>query len=101
MPLEPIVVVVDRDLEELLPTFLAQRHADQAVFAIALPARDFAAIRRAAHGMAGAGASYGFDALSTLGQQIVDAAHAADAEKLAALFDQFDDYMARLNVKYL
>lgn len=101
MPLEPIVVMVDRDLKELLPTFLAQRQADQAVFAVALPARDFAAIRRAGHGMAGAGSSYGFDALSTLGQKIVEAAHAVDTEKLAALFDEFDDYMARLTVKFL
>jgi HPt (histidine-containing phosphotransfer) domain-containing protein len=96
-----IVVLLDRDLEDLVPLFLAQRRSDLATLGVALPARDFAAIRRVGHGMAGAGASYGFDYLSVLGERIVVAAHAADITALTACRQELDDFLARLVVKYM
>lgn len=101
MSAEPIIVTVDADLADLIPIFLAQRRMDQATLTAALLLRDFEAMRRAGHGMAGAGASYGFDYLSALGQRIVDAARAADIEALRQLQAEFDDYLARLSIKFL
>jgi histidine phosphotransfer protein HptB len=98
---EPIVVMVERDLEDLVPLFLAQRKADQDTLARALPLGDFEAIRRAAHGMVGAGTSYGFEQLSKLGQLIVDAGRAGDVPALQQLKLDLDDYLARLVVKYM
>ena len=100
MALEPIVVVVPHDLQDLLPLFLAQRKADQAALSLALPLRDFARVRKVAHGMAGAGASYGFGCLSELGDAMVIAARASDNADLLRLKDEFDDFMSRLVVKY-
>lgn len=101
MSTEPIIVTVDADLADLIPIFLSQRRADLATLAAALPARDFEAIRRVGHGMAGAGASYGFDHLSVLGEHIVEAGRAADVQALTRLIAEFDDYLARLSVKFL
>lgn len=101
MSAEPIVVKVERGLADLIPLFLGQRKADQASLAQALPQRDFETIRRTGHGMAGAGASYGFDFLSELGHRIEVSARASDAAAIALLKLELDDYLARLVVKYL
>ncbi|MBM3344115.1 MAG: Hpt domain-containing protein [Betaproteobacteria bacterium] len=99
MPLEPIVVTIDRNLEDLVPVYMAQRRADQAILAAALPAHDFAAIRRMAHAIVGASASYGFDELGQLGERIGMAARVADVAVLVRLKAEFDDYLSRLSVK--
>ena len=101
MAVKPIVVIVERDMEELIPLFLSQRKADQAAIARALETHNFEALRRTGHGMAGAGTSYGFDALSKLGDRLVKAARARNVALLAKLKTEFDDYMARLVVKYV
>jgi HPt (histidine-containing phosphotransfer) domain-containing protein len=98
---EPILVTVDRDLEDLVPLFLEQRKADLAALAAALPAHDFEAMRRIGHGMAGAGASYGFDYLSEVGARIVTAAHASDIAGLEQARQALHDYMRRLVVKFM
>lgn len=100
MTRESIVVTVPRDLQDLIPLFLGQRKADLTALSVALPLRDFERVRKVAHGMAGAGASYGFERLSELGDAMVVAARAADAAALARLNREFDDFMARLVVKY-
>jgi HPt (histidine-containing phosphotransfer) domain-containing protein len=98
---EPIVVKVDRDLQDLVPLFIGQRKADQAALAVALRARDFEALRKIGHGMAGAGASYGFDCVSEVGERLVNAARAADAPAVEAACRMLDDYLRRLLVKYV
>ena len=98
---EPIVVTVQQDLQDLVPLFLAQRKADQAAIAQALPLRDFEALRRTGHGIAGAGGSYGFDHLTVVGERLIQAARAHDAVAIASLKREFDDYLERLIVKYV
>jgi HPt (histidine-containing phosphotransfer) domain-containing protein len=97
---DPIVVTLSRDMEDLVPLFLSQRKIDLATLAAALPASDFQAIRKVGHGMTGAGASYGFDHLSHLGEQLEQAARAADAVTVGRLKREFESYMARLSVQY-
>ena len=100
MSADAIVVTVERGLQDLIPAFLAQRQADQAAIVAALPLRNFEALRRTGHGMAGAGASYGFERISDLGERLVLAARAGDVAALEVLQREFDDYMTRLVVKY-
>ncbi len=98
---EPIVVTVEQALEDLVPAFMAQRKADQYDIAKALPLRDFGALRKTGHGMTGAGASYGFDRISDLGERLNEAARAGDVTAIEKVRDELDDYMNRLIVKYV
>lgn len=101
MPAEPIVVTVDRDLEDLIPLFLSQRKSDVKNLSQALGEADLESVRRVGHAMNGAGASYGFPYVSELGQRIEDAARASDRDRIGQLIRDLDDYLARLNVKYM
>lgn len=98
---EPIMVTLDRELEDLLPLFMAQRKADLQALQAALSIGDFATIRKVGHGMSGAGASYGLDRFSALGEQLVEAARAGNAAVLSRVKDELDDYMSRLIVKFM
>jgi len=98
---ESIIVLVEHDLKDLIPLFLAQRKSDQAAIADALTRRDFECLRKTGHGMTGAGASYGFDHLSVLGERLEQAARAADSAAIDRLRLEIDDYMARVIVKYV
>jgi HPt (histidine-containing phosphotransfer) domain-containing protein len=96
---EPIIVTVDRDLQDLIPLFMAQRQADQAAIADALLSRNFEALRKIGHNMNGAGASYGFERISDLGERLTQAARAGDVAAIDEIKHAFDDYMERLVVK--
>jgi HPt (histidine-containing phosphotransfer) domain-containing protein len=98
---ETIVVHVDASIADLVPLFLEQRRADQRLLARALDAGDLAALRRAAHALTGASGSYGFDALTALGERLTDAARAGDIGQVRLLKRELDDYLARLIVKSL
>lgn len=98
---EPVVVTLSQDLADLVPLFLAQRKADLAALNAALPAADFVAIRRVGHGMAGAGASYGLDRFSVLGEQLVEAARAGNTDAVRQLSREVADYMSRLVINYM
>jgi HPt (histidine-containing phosphotransfer) domain-containing protein len=98
---EPIVVEVESDLEELIPLFLEQRRKDQGVLVQALAAGDFEAMRTVGHGMAGAGSSYGFPEITTMGEAIERAARAHDIADMQKLSAQMSDYMERVIVKYV
>jgi hypothetical protein len=80
---------------------MAQRQAEQAAIADALLSRNFEALRKIGHNMNGAGASYGFDRISDLGEHLNQAARAGDVAAIGAIKQAFDDYMARLVVKYM
>jgi histidine phosphotransfer protein HptB len=98
---EAIIVNVEKDLEDLIPLFLARRKADQSGIAAALSRRDFEALRKIGHNMNGAGASYGFERISELGEQLTKAARAGDVAALGEIKNAFDDYMRRLVVNYM
>ena len=97
----PIIVNVDRGISDLVPLFLEQRKADQLALTAAIASEDWAAVRHAAHGMAGAGASYGFDRITELGDAMVEAGRNKDLPSLIRLKAEFDDYMARLVVNFM
>lgn len=97
---EAIVVHVDKDLEDLIPEFLANRQNDVAAIRGAAATGDYETIRVLGHGMKGAGGGYGFDDISAIGAALEQAAKRQDGPAIAAESERLADYLARVEVIY-
>ena len=64
---ERITVYIDPDLEDIIPTFLANRQKDLQTLRTAMTEKDFETIRILGHRMRGDGGGYGFNAISDIG----------------------------------
>ena len=74
MDKEPIHVIVERDLQDLIPNFIQRRHDDLEKLREALATGDFETVRVIGHSMKGTGGGYGFDEISEFGAAIEKAA---------------------------
>ena len=95
-----IRVTVDRDLEDLIPGFLARRHEDARKIRGALEGSDLETLRVTGHSMKGTGGGYGFLGLSEIGARIEQAAKSADLDAARAGLVELEDYLARLEVHF-
>lgn len=93
-------VKVDKDLEDLIPTFLSNRRKELDTLRAALAAADFEQLRQLGHRMRGVGNSYGFERVSDIGQRIEDAARSGDKAALEAQIAHYGDYLSRLQIAY-
>ena len=93
-------VTVARDLEDLIPVFIKNRHKELDTLRVALAAADFEQLRQLGHRMKGVGHSYGFDHVSTLGKYIEDGALSGDRASLDARIREYADYLARVQISY-
>src|SRR5437868_14453985 len=95
-----IKVTVARDLEDLIPVFMSNRHKELDTLRVAHAAADFEQLRQLGHRMKGGGNSYGFDHVSTLGKYIEDGARSGDRAALDARIREYADYLARVQIRY-
>jgi HPt (histidine-containing phosphotransfer) domain-containing protein len=97
---EQIEVKVAKDLEDLIPTFMKNRHKEVDTLRAALAAQDFEQLRQLGHRMKGVGNSYGFERVSLLGKQIEEGARSGDRASLEGCIAEYRDYLARVRVVY-
>jgi HPt (histidine-containing phosphotransfer) domain-containing protein len=97
---EPITVVVAKDLEDLVPTFMKNRAKELEALRVALAGGDFEQLRQLGHRMKGVGNSYGFEKVSVLGRQIEDDAKTGDRSALDAHIADYADYLGRVQIVY-
>ena len=97
---EIIVVTVPRELEPLMPRFLANRQKEIAKMQALLAQSDFDALKLAGHTLKGVGGGYGFPALSELGARFEVYADARDVQAVAAALDEYSLYMAQVDVRF-
>ena len=97
---DTIKVIVDADLEDLVPGFLDNRNKDVANLKTLLDARDWSELRRVGHSMKGVGGGYGFDAITDFGATIEKAALDEDRETIASAVESLGDYLSRVEVVY-
>ena len=95
-----IAVVVAKDLEDLIPTFMTNRTKELETLRVALGAGDMEQLRQLGHRMKGVGSSYGFEQVSALGKQIEDGAKVKDLPALEALIMEYTDYLVRVKIVY-
>jgi HPt (histidine-containing phosphotransfer) domain-containing protein len=93
-------VTVARDLEDLIPVFIKNRHKELDTLRAALAAADFEQLRQLGHRMKGVGNSYGFDHVSTLGGYIEDGARSGDRASLDARIREYAEYLAKVQIVY-
>ncbi len=96
----PITVIVAKDLEDLIPTFMSNRHKEVESLRAALAAQDFEQLRQLGHRMKGVGNSYGFEHVSALGKRIEEGARSGDRAALDACIADYRNYLARVKISY-
>lgn len=93
-------VYLDAAFAPLVPKFLANRKQEIVAIQEALAAQDFEAVRKIAHGMKGAGGSYGFDALTAMAAAIESAAKQRAAQTIDGQLSALRSYLGRVHVIY-
>ncbi|OFZ95364.1 MAG: hypothetical protein A2Z64_12950 [Betaproteobacteria bacterium RIFCSPLOWO2_02_67_12] len=93
-------VVVPRELETLIPAFLANRGKELDALRAALAAANFTQLREIGHRMKGVGASYGFTRISSIGAQIESAARSLDRVALAGQIEAYAGHLRSVRVVY-
>lgn len=98
---DKIIVEVDVDLEDLIPTYLSNLDKNLQKITDALAAGDFEQCRVLGHNMKGSGGGYGFHDLSRFGKQIEDAAKTSTAADIESTLAQIKDYLTRIDITYV
>ena len=93
-------VLVAKDIADLIPVFMKNRHKELEALRVALAAADFEQLRQLGHRMKGVGNSYGFDRVSVIGRQIEDGARSGDRAALASSIAGYAEYLAKVEVAY-
>ena len=94
-------VTVPKDLEDLVPNFLANRAKEIESLRAAIAKGDMAQLKALGHRMKGVGVSYGFDRVSDLGKEFEDHAKAGDKAALEACLADYADFMSKVKVTYV
>jgi HPt (histidine-containing phosphotransfer) domain-containing protein len=100
MNAEDYKVTVAKDLADLIPVFMKNRHKELDALRAALAAADFEQLRQLGHRMKGVGNSYGFTHVSTLGKYIEDGARSGDRAALEASISEYQDYLSKVQIAY-
>jgi HPt (histidine-containing phosphotransfer) domain-containing protein len=95
-----ITVSIDPDLEEIVPGFLDNRRRDVSTLEAALADQDLKMVRLLGHRMKGDGAGYGFEAISTIGETLEQAAIREDQTAITEQIRKLNDFLTRVEVVY-
>jgi HPt (histidine-containing phosphotransfer) domain-containing protein len=93
-------VTIAKDLEDLIPVFLKNRHKEVDTLRVALASADFEQLRQLGHRMKGVGNSYGFARVSVIGKEIEDGARSGDRSGLEASITGYAEYLSKVEVAY-
>lgn len=94
------IVIVDSDLEELIPGFMQNRQADINAILTAAHNLDYETIRVIGHTLKGIGGSYGFDRITELGKAIEQAGKQKNSESAKQLAYALQQYLEDVEVRY-
>ncbi len=96
-----INVEIDADLEELVPDLFMEIGEELQNMRLALESGDFETLHRLGHGLKGAAGNYTFADLAALFLNVEKAAKITDAEAAAKHLDVVEDYLNRVEIKYV
>ncbi|MEW8021742.1 MAG: response regulator [gamma proteobacterium symbiont of Phacoides pectinatus] len=94
-------VELERDFEAFIPAFLEDVAADTVQLREALRGQDYAAIRKIAHRLKGAGGGYGLHGITDRAGAIGGAARERDDRTVAEGIDQLAAYLEQISIRYV
>jgi HPt (histidine-containing phosphotransfer) domain-containing protein len=95
-----ITLYIDQGLEEIVPGFLENRRRDVQTLETALQENNLAQIQLIGHRMRGDGGGYGFDAISSMGAALEQAAAREDRDAIRRHIAELIDFLDRVTVVY-
>jgi HPt (histidine-containing phosphotransfer) domain-containing protein len=93
-------VIVAKDLEDLIPVFMKNRHKEVDTLRVALASADFEQLRQLGHRMKGVGNSYGFAQVSDFGKYVEDGARSGDRALLESTIARYNEFLAKVQITY-
>ena len=97
---ENTIVMIDRDLEELIPGFLENRTRDVQNLKTASEKKDFKTLGSIGHSLKGVGGGYGFTRITEIGAEIEVSAKMNDIEKINGYIAEFAEYLDKIEIRY-
>lgn len=94
------IVVVDKDLQDLIPGFLKNRETDIEKLTKAIEEEDYETIRIIGHSMKGFGSGYGFHFVTEIGKVIEEAGLKKDLKKTNESLERLKLYFANIEIRY-
>jgi len=92
------IVHVDASVAPLVPKFMTNRKNEVTTMQAALAAQDFETVRTVAHGMKGAGGSYGFDRITEMAATIEHAAKSDVGATIGTGLNGLGSYLKQVDV---
>ena len=96
-----ILVEIDRDFMPVVPGYLENRCSECGLLADLLEAGRYDEITVIGHRIKGSGGSYGFDAISEIGEVLEKAAQNCDDTGIRSSIDCMKRYLSRVTVTYI
>ncbi len=91
-------VILDRDIESLIPNFLLERKLQCKIAQKELKSENYYEIGQIGHKLKGVGRLYGFDKISFIGEKIENSAYKKDSNKIKNDLEELIFYLE--NVQY-
>ena len=95
-----LIVHIDPDLEAIVPGFLANRRRDLVTIEGCLKQGDLNTIGMLGHRMKGDGGGYGFDQISTIGDDLEQAVTRQDGPSIEKQVALLKEFLPRVEVVY-
>ena len=92
----PGVVVIDPDIQDLVPRFLENQLARAKLVVDLTGSGDFETVRRIGHNMKGTGKGYGFEVISSFGESLERAATRCARAEVTRIAKELEEYLAEV-----
>lgn len=97
---QKIIVKIDPEIQELIPTFLARMDEKAKLLKTASEQADFETIAGLAHRIKGSAKGYGFDLLTQCAAKLEESAEKKQSSEASHLIQEIADFLNRVEVIY-
>jgi len=96
---ERIILRMDNDLKEIIPTYLESRQQDVIRLSKMLAQENFESLQTLGHRMKGTGAAYGFNTITDIGRDLEIAAKHMDRKTIGTCIAMLASYLKRIEIR--